>query len=281
MRNFSLRPVQLVCALTAPFLAACENGAILSVGERQGVQDTVPELTARENDLKCLEPSKVRAGVLYRCADGTQRTGTLLDAEVATVSECSLEGETGCIASDSHPAVVLANIAPSSLRRGFVVAGVTGTFPFSGPANCAAEGEAGCLLTSAFAAASTNGLAAKVVAGQSVAGVAGSAPARPADCALDGATGCVSTVGFPAVNLVSLTPSVLKKNVTVAGVTGDYPSAAFPLSGAHGATADLTSLSSNTAAGAYEFFDSAGTRYTGSISDAGSISVGTSEHSGS
>ncbi|MCA2962139.1 MAG: DUF1566 domain-containing protein [Silvanigrellales bacterium] len=131
------------------------------------------------------------------------------------------------------------------------------------------------MLTSAFAAASTNGLAAKVVAGQSVAGVAGSATARPADCALDGATGCVSTVGFPSVNLVSLTPSVLKKNVTVAGVTGDYPSAEFPLSGAHGATADLTSLDSNTAAGAYEFFDSAGTRYTGSISDAGSISVGT------
>jgi hypothetical protein len=180
------------------------------------------------------------------------------------------------------------------VKQGVVIAAVTGTLTSSGPADCTADGEVACVSTSAFTAAATGGLASKIVAGQSVAGVAGAyVPDFPevanvrandtvggvtgtlADCALDGATGCVSSVGFPAANLSLLTPSVLKKSVTVAGITGDYPSAMYRLSGADGTT-DLTSLSSSTAAGSYEFFDSAGTRFTGSITDAGSISIGTS-----
>ncbi|MCA2960071.1 MAG: hypothetical protein IOD12_07450, partial [Silvanigrellales bacterium] len=143
--------------------------------------------------------------------------------------------------------------------------------------SCRADGQVDCVANDSFRAAEF----AKVVPGHvkggvSIAGVMGTLSADgPADCVNDGEIACVSTAAFPAVKLSLLTPSVLKKDVTVAGVVGQFPSADHRLSGADG-TADLTSLAATTAAGTYEFFDSTGTRYTGVISDAGSLAVGTS-----
>jgi hypothetical protein len=144
---------------------------------------------------------------------------------------------------------------------------------------CSQDNEKDCLTSEAFPSFPKTErekiIPSRLQAGISVAGITGTLTSSgPADCAVDGATNCVATVGFPAVNLSLLGSSVLKKNVTVAGVTGDYPSSTYPLAGADG-TQDLTSLAATTAAGTYEFFDSAGARYTGAITDAGSISIGT------
>jgi hypothetical protein len=228
----------------------------------------------------------------YTCADGKKRKGTLVVRALGNVAECQVDGEKGCLTTEDFSAfakVERAKLLPGNVKQGVFIAGVSGTLTSAGPAECAADGEVACVSSSAFPAAAASGLASKVLTGQTVAGVAGSfVPDFPevanvrtsdtvggvagtlADCALDGATGCVSTVGFPAVNLTLLAPSVLKNSVTVAGITGDYPSSMYPLAGASG-TADLVSLAASTAAGSYEFFDSAGTRYTGSIADAGSV----------
>jgi hypothetical protein len=181
--------------------------------------------------------------------------------------------------------------------RGTTLLGVAGTAICDAPPApraCSTDGETGCLSSATFPAANTTDLASKVLTGQSVAGVAGNVTLPPAaavrtgnafgvsnaisgalaDCALDGATGCVATVGFPAANLTSLSPGNIRKAATIGGVTGDYPSSTYPLPGASGT--DLPSLSSSVAAGSYQFWQQDGTRVAGSISDAGTITVGTS-----
>lgn len=67
-----------------------------------------------------------------------------------------------------------------------------------------------------------------------------------------------------ASDLSALTPGVLKSGVTVAGVAGAYPSVNYPLAGAD-STADLDTATFDAkmkSATSFEWFDSAGNRYT-------------------
>jgi hypothetical protein len=332
--------VGLWCLSPLVVISACgrSNSGTLSVQTRPEVVEAAQAKQAAKDASTCLEPAKVLAGVEYICADGRKRKGLFLADKLA---ECSKDGDVGCVSSSSFPAVEKARAIPGAIKSGVTLAGVAGTLTFHGPANCAADGETGCVVdaATAFRAASTTGLAAKVLTGQSVAGVSGSAALRPADCAadggtdcvavtgfvaadttglaskvlsgqtvagvagnvtlpaasavrtsatfgasgatsgtladcaLDGATGCVATVGFPAANLTYLSPGNIKKTATIGGVTGDYPSATYPLPGASGT--DLPSLSASVAAGAYQFWQKDGTRVTGNVTDAGIITVGT------
>ena len=91
-------------------------------------------------------------------------------------------------------------------------------------AACTSDGETNCKATDDYPVSKKLGLAAKVLAGQTVAGVSGSAALRPADCASDGSIDCVAIANFPAVNKsVNLAAAQLTKissSVTVGGVTG-------------------------------------------------------------
>lgn len=68
----------------------------------------------------------------------------------------------------------------------------------------------------------------------------------------------------------------VKSGVIVGGVTGDYPSNTNPLPGAT-ATNDLPMLDAAMAVGSYEYWDSAGSRFTGTVADAGNITPSTSD----
>lgn len=93
----------------------------------------------------------------------------------------------------------------------------------------------------------------------------------PKDITLTLCSGDLAQGTFVPPDLSNLTAANIKNGVTIAGVTGTYPSLATPLAGASGLS-DLTSLAAATPAGSYEFFDSTGTRYTGAITDAAVIS---------
>ncbi len=97
----------------------------------------------------------------------------------------------------------------------------------------------------------------------------------PAPCAQDGEASCVTHAGFKAVNASLLTAGNIKSGVTLGGQLGAYPSLAHPLSGAD-TTPDLTAFGPAVATGSYEFFDSAGIRYTGTLADGGTLTAGTS-----
>ena len=98
-------------------------------------------------------------------------------------------------------------------------------------------------------------------------------------CSSAGEVNCRTVTAFPSFDTSDplLVPAHIKNGVTIAGISGIYPSAAAPLTGATSAVADLTTLDTASPLGSYEFFDSAGSRYTGSIADGGTITPGTTD----
>ncbi|MCX6109882.1 MAG: hypothetical protein NTZ90_09815, partial [Proteobacteria bacterium] len=86
--------------------------------------------------------------------------------------------------------------------------------------NCASDGATGCLATTTYAAALTTGAAAKIVAGNTLAGVAGAATASSASaCASDGATGCLATTTYAAALTTGAAAKILAGK-TLAGISG-------------------------------------------------------------
>ncbi len=83
-------------------------------------------------------------------------------------------------------------------------------------------------------------------------------------CSASGQMGCTSTTDFIVVSKTELVPTVIKSGAKVGSVTGTYPSATNPLTGAD-ATADLDSATFAAkikTAATFEFFGPDGTRYT-------------------
>lgn len=192
------------------------------------------------------------------------------------IHECTATGQVGCITTNAHKSISIAEIVPSDIRVGTRIAGVEGIGVLEAHAECTSEGALGCVTTAQFTSVNmTQVVAGNIRSGVTIAGVSGSVvPENHSPCTNDGDFGCV-VIGpaFKAMDMSLAVPGHIKSGVVLAGVTGTYPSASTPLVGAS-ATNDLTSLSASTAAGTYEFFDSAGVRHTGSISDAGTITPG-------
>ncbi|RZI59851.1 MAG: DUF1566 domain-containing protein, partial [Pseudomonas sp.] len=185
-------------------------------------------------------------------------TGTAVESPAA----CSSDGQAGCVTSANFPAVnKTTNLAAANLAKissSVTVGGVTGTM-----SNCSTDGGTNCMAVTGFAAANASTGAAKIISGQSVGGISGSAAAKPADCAISNDTGCVAVTAYPSIQRGLVTAGVIKTGTTLIGITGNYPSATSPLASNTG-TADLTSFSTSAkSATGFEFFDSAGTRYTG------------------
>ena len=86
---------------------------------------------------------------------------------------------------------------------------------------CTQDGETDCIATSAFPAAQSDGLAAKVLSGQLVAGIIGSAAAASnlADCA-PGGTDCIARSPLVGMNPASVSAGDIRAGVSIAGITG-------------------------------------------------------------
>ena len=141
----------------------------------------------------------------------------------------------------------------------------TNSDPSVVPPECSRDGEVACLATNAYRAAATQDIDKKVIAGKTVAGVDG-AVKLPTNCSQDGETGCLAVTNFPAVDKINkLTPGNIKSGVTIAEVSGAYPSAQYRLAGADSIMSDLPALTYTTGGASYEWFQSDGTRLSGSI----------------
>jgi hypothetical protein len=153
----------------------------------------------------------------------------------------------------------------ANVRTSYGAFGVGGTSITPSLADCSTDGATGCVTVAGYKSADmTNAVSGNIKSGVSIAGVAGNATLEShIDCAADGALGCVTVAGFKAANMTNAVAGNIKNGVTIAGVAGQYPSATYPLPSAS-ATADFTTLNSQiTSSTAFEWWDSAGTRYTG------------------
>ncbi len=210
-------------------------------------------------DLSDLTAGNVKAGVTINGVTGAYDNRP---------SDCTTNGQSGCVATSAYQSADLANLAAENVKSGVQLAGVTGTFNGSTvPNDCTSNGEIGCVSTSTFKAADlTNLTAGNIKSGVALAGISGSYDNRPSDCSSNGQEGCVSTSTYKAADLTNLTAGNVKAGVTIAGTAGQFPSATYKLVGAD-STADLTSASLDAklkSAADFEWFDAEGNRYTAS-----------------
>ena len=211
--------------------------------------------------------SALTTGAAAKILSGQSLAGVLGSA-AARPSDCASDGDINCVAVTNFPAVNrVTNLAALNLAKissSVTVGGVVGTL-----ANCSADGTTSCLTVTGFPSANTTGAAAKILTGQTLAGVSGSAANVPANCSSDGQTDCVAITTYPALQKSLLTAAVLKNGTVINGVTGTYPNASNPLAGST-ATADLTNATFNAqvkSTTAFEYFDSTGALQSGAGDD--------------
>lgn len=257
--------------------------------------------------------STVRSPVSYGVG-GTGSTGTLdtcsSDGElgciaVTTYRAAETSGAANKIISGQSLAGVNGNFvvpAVSNVLTGaqFGASGTqyTGTAVAESHSNCSSDSAQGCVTTASYPAAEISGASSKMLSGQSLAGENGniSLPAQASvlnstsygvggtglsgtinDCSANGQDNCYvnSTSSFDAADLSNLSASNIKRGESIAGVTGNFPSASNPLpryidSGSTTTTTgsdetDLTNLSTQlVSSGSFEFWDSSGVRRLGS-----------------
>ena len=114
---------------------------------------------------------------------------SLFDSGLNLTSEQEL-----CV--DTYP-----NLKAENIRAGVTIGGVEGTatvYPL-----CSETVTSDCVTTSAYPAVNTEGLAAKVVAGQTLAGVAGTVIAAKADCSAGNQSDCIATSTYKTIDLSS------------------------------------------------------------------------------
>ena len=255
----------------APAAAPAEQAPAASVTAAPSLPPSSPLMLTADN---CADAaSKVAAGTSFLC-NGVPSVGTL-----SVPVPCTFNGETSCIANGLYMAANLSNLSPSNIKSGVSVAGVNGSYaPADAHTDCSSNGQVGCVTTSAFKAADLSSLLANNIrSGVVVGGITGTlAPEAHAtsgeiiaeshaDCTANGQVGCVTTASYKSANLTNLVASNIKSGVSVAGVTGGYPSSTYPLSGSDAAVNDLDTATfaiKIKASSDFEWFDSSGNRYS-------------------
>jgi len=180
-----------------------------------------------------------------------------------------------------------ADLTASKILSGTNLFGVTGTVT-AAPANCSTNGSQNCVAAGPYfaaAACTTNGshcfvptytqtsqplkaisydaidaAKASIRSTLTLGGVSGTL----LDCTANNTSGCVTTSTYKSADWTNLTAANIKNGVTVAGLTGTYPSTGNLLSGAD-ATTDLDGATFDAkikSSGTFEWFSPNGSRYT-------------------
>jgi Protein of unknown function (DUF1566) len=235
---------------------------------------TTSAIVAAEASL--LTGANIKAGVTI---------GGVAGAFTGTFADCTTGGEQGCIASGAYYAGLACAVGDSNcFVPTYAVASQTlkainyssidqtkmlDTLTIAGGSGTVAS-RGSWTLTESFpgvgyyTGVTVQPVAALIAAGSTVIGVAGSAQLAPANCSTSSAVGCVSTAPYVSADLTNLSAQNIKNGVTIAGVSGLYPSGTYPLT-SDPDLSDLTNTNFNTlitSASNFEFFDSSGARIT-------------------
>ena len=206
--------------------AATDIRTGVSVAGILGTLSGAPVACSADGQMSCLANASFIAanvsGAAAKVLTG-QTLGGIAGTGAGRPSDCAVDGEVNCVAISNFPAVnKVTNLAVGNLAKissSVTVGGVVGTL-----ANCSVDGTTACLTVTGFPSANTTGAAAKILTGQTLAGVSGSATPAPSNCAADGATDCVAVTNFPAVdritNLAVGNLAKISSSVTVGGTVG-------------------------------------------------------------
>ena len=153
-----------------------------------------------EVSTTCPSPEDLLEGVEVLCGTSLVVGTGLREA----APPCSTDGETGCITTDVFQAAERAVINAADIKQGIQVAGVAGTFRQEIDSQrvvaCAADGQAECYVSGSLVALDLRGFEDKLLAGELVAGVSGTAVAGdPKTCSSIGDTECLTVGDWPAI----------------------------------------------------------------------------------
>jgi len=263
------------CLTTASFPAAAKAGLTDKVLLGQTVGGVA-------GDVVLPAANAVATSVQYGVS-GTGLTGTLTlpaatnvrtsngaygiggNSLVPSLADCASDGATGCVTIGTFKAADMNLAIPGNIKTGVTIAAVLGAYPSAGSKLPSAGGQAG--LTS---------LAANTAAGtyEWWDGSGGYHTGLVLDAGTVAPTGLSQAFNagvyrqFSVGGDANLTAGNVKAGVTVYGVSGQYPSATYPLpnAGLGGIGTDLTTAqlaSAMRSGGSVEWYDSSGTRYTG------------------
>lgn len=260
-------PTETSRAKKAPAVEAASEAPVAATSEV--VSTKAVKLTMDD----CVDPdlSLYPVGKPVTLCNGTLAYGGLVPAPVEPAKPaCSRNGQTDCVANSTYAANNNSNLRAEDLKSGVTVAGVTGSYSAPVYEACSRNGQVGCLATAQFPANDITGLvASNLRSGVTVAGVTGSYNPNVeshTDCNSSNQVGCVTTAAFKSIENASMAAIVagnIRSGVTIAGVTGSYPSASTPLASAT-STNDLDAATFEArikSVAQFEYFDSAGNRY--------------------
>lgn len=209
-------------------------------------------------------------------------------SSLETHSNCAADAGVGCVATASYPAANASIAVAGNIKSGVTIAGASGqfpsaTYPLSGGGITAdlTSGTFDAQMSSATAfeywdstgarqtgAGDADIVSANIGNGWNIFGTTGSAILEThSSCTSDAQVGCLPNgTTYKAARLANFVAGDVRSTVTIAGVLGAYPSAAYRLAGANG-TDDLDTSTFDTkmmSLLSFEWFDSSGVRYTNS-----------------
>ena len=269
-----------------------DNGKItieLSNSEDSLTIDNVFHLNDPSIPLFSGDASFICSSMQFYNANGVLTTGT---KNCSGPSDCTTDGEVGCVATATVPGVLATNLNPADIRNGQTIGGVTGSFSGAGAlANCDGSSVHNCTANPSYPAMEQAGAVDKILAGQTLGGETGNVvlPAANkvlsgtnfgvsagdsgsvADCSSNGDDDCyLNSLGsFDAADLTNLSAGNIKSGVTIAGTAGDYPSSSYPLPSAS-ATSDLNNATFNAkikSSSTFEYWTSEGIYQTSAGND--------------
>jgi hypothetical protein len=257
-------------------------------GTKDCASGVTPPACTQNGSIGCVTTETYKAADLTNLSASSIKSGVTIAGVTGTVTQspdnCSSNGQQSCVATGTYfagtncaadgsncflpaysvpgmqtkKAIDFATIDSSKMLDTLTVSGVTGTVASRGTWNLTQT-----FPGAGFYSAVTNTPADTSYTG-TLFGTAGTAVLKPADCSANNVTGCVTTSTYKSADLTNLSAGNIKSTVTIAGVTGNYPSATSPLDGAD-TTDDLSNVlasreSQLRSATNFEFFMSDGTR---------------------
>ncbi|EFX61922.1 hypothetical protein DAPPUDRAFT_337817, partial [Daphnia pulex] len=179
--------IMLIVQSLAPSCAADRSISLMGTAVAADAPSPL-DANAENYPIITVEPKLICSDMKFLTADGELKQGTKTCGNAAfTHSE---------------------NLKPENIKAGIVISGVVGLLEDSTSfANCTSDGQFDCVTTDSYKSVLTSSLADKIIGGQSIAGVAGTATFPSADKVLS--TQSYGPIASPLTGTLTLPPAAL------------------------------------------------------------------------
>lgn len=226
--------------------------------DQDGISQTVSLIysgAVSDIPVSTLGPADMCEGTVYYNGKGQLSTG--IKPCLAAVPACTEDGQAGCVTTSIFKSADTSKIDPAKILAGHKLGGIAGTAVAELHSNCAAGNATGCVTTAIYPSMDVSGASSITDLTQAN---FNTTIAMPGSFEFWDSTGA----RHQHMGTSQLSPGNIRSGVSLFGMSGNYPSFSSPLASNTGVP-DLTLFETQlTTDGSFEYFDSAGAKYTGS-----------------